>query len=396
MNISQLLTTTIQNYINDNCGSSISKLALQKNPFPDIDFKIILNQIEAKSKAKDKLPTWFSTANIIYPSKISVEQTSSEITAKYKSGLLSGNSLIDLTGGFGVDDFYFSKNIKNVVHCEMNQELSEIVAHNFRELKVSNIETQSGDSTEILKKLDRKFELIYIDPSRRNDIKGKVFMLKDCLPNVVDLQDFYFHYSNKILIKTAPILDITAGLSELKNVKNIYILAVENEVKELLWELEKNYNAEVTIKTVNLNKNKEELFDFVLNSPKTTSYSLPQKYVYEPNSAIMKSGGFFEIGNHYLLDKINQHSHLYTSETLLDFPGRIFEVQHLVSYAKKEMKEVLENTKANITTRNFPESVENIRKKWKIKEGGSVYCFFTIDKNENKIVLICTKIDVPK
>lgn len=392
MNFSQLLQSEIIKFIDTNIGVSVSKLALQKNPFPDIDFKIILNQIEAKSKAKDKLPTWFNSENIIYPSKISVEQTSSEPTAEFKSQLVSGNSLIDLTGGFGVDDYYFSKTVKNVVHCEMNEELSAIVNHNFKQLKVENIQTLSGDSTEILKKLNQKFDFIYIDPSRRSDTKGKVFMLKDCLPNVVDLQDFYFNYSDKILIKTAPILDISAGLNELKNVRNIYIIAVENEVKELLWEIEKDYNSEITIKTVNLNKDKNEIFDFILSSEKTSDFSLPQKYLFEPNSAIMKSGGFSEIGNQYKLSKIHQHSHLYTSNEKSVFPGRIFEIQNVIPYSKKEMKDFLEHKKANITTRNFPETVENIRKKWKIKDGGNLYCFFTTDKNENKIVLICNKI----
>lgn len=396
MIISQLLQPEIQEYIDKNVGISVSKLALQKNPFPEIDFKIILNQIEAKSKAKDKLPTWFNSEKSIYPSKISVEQTSSEQTAKFKSELVSGNSLIDLTGGFGVDDYYFSKTIKNVVHCEMNEELSAIVKHNFKQLQVENIETLFGDSTEILKKINQKFDFIYIDPSRRSDTKGKVFMLKDCLPNVVDLQDFYFNYADKILIKTAPILDISAGLIELKNVKNIHIIAVENEVKELLWDIEKDYNSEITIKTVNINKDKNETFNFILSSQNAANFSLPQKYLYEPNSAIMKSGGFSAIGNQYNLNKIHQHSHLYTSDEKINFPGRIFEIQNVIPYSKKEMKDFLENKKANITTRNFPETVENIRKKWKIKDGGNLYCFFTTDTNENKIVLICNKIDLPK
>ena len=392
MNLEILLKAEIQNFIYSNTDLSLEKLALQKNPFPEIEYVTILNQIDCRFKCKKKLPTWFATKNIIFPTKISIEQTSSETTANYKSQLVSSNSLIDLTGGFGVDDYYFSKTVKNVVHCELNQELSEIVSHNFKQLQVSNIETQFGDSTEILKKLNQKFDSIYIDPSRRSDTKGKVFMLKDCLPNVVELLDFYFNYSDKILVKTAPILDITAGLSELKSVKNIHIIAVENEVKELLWEIEKNYESEISIKTVNLNKEKNQHFEFILNSNIEANFSLPLNYLYEPNSAIMKSGGFLEIGNQYSLKKLHQHSHLYTANEKIDFPGRIFEIQNSIEYSKKEMKQFLENKKANITTRNFPETVENIRKKWKIKDGGNVYCFFTINKNDDKIVLICKKL----
>ncbi|WKL44412.1 class I SAM-dependent methyltransferase [Flavobacterium sp. ZE23DGlu08] len=389
----RILNAEIQAFIDNNIGKSISKLALQKNPFQEVDWISILNQIEAKTKAKEKLPTWFSTENIIYPSKISIEQTSSEKTAAYKASIVSGESLIDLTGGFGVDDFYFAKKIKTVAHCEINPELSNLVKHNFEQLDVSNITCYAGDSLATLFSLNSKWDWIYIDPSRRNDTKGKVFMLKDCLPNVPENIDFYFTHSNAVLIKTAPILDISAGLSELKHVKTIHIVALENEVKELLWELHKDYSGNINIKTVNILKDKTETFDFVLNeNSKFPNLSLPQKYLYEPNSAIMKSGGFDEVSSFYNLNKLHKHSHLYTSTVLLSFPGRVFEIQNTFPYNKTEMKSYLEKSQANITTRNFPDSVETIRKKWKIKDGGNVYCFFTTDENNHKIVLICTKI----
>ncbi len=251
-----ILNPEIQTFINSNISKSISKLALQKNPFPDVDWIRILNQIEAKSKAKDKLPNWFVAKNIIYPSKISIEQTSSEKTAQYKASIVSGHSLIDLTGGFGVDDYYFAKKIKNVVHCEINLELSAVVKHNFEQLNAPNINCYPGDSLITLNTLNTKWDWIYIDPSRRNDAKGKVFLLKDCLPNVPENLDLYFNNSDAVLIKTAPLLDITAGLSELEHVKTIHIVALENEVKELLWELHKDYFGNVHIKTVNIVKEK--------------------------------------------------------------------------------------------------------------------------------------------
>ena len=391
--ISPLLSFDIQEFISQNIDSNISKLALQKNPFPEVSWVEILTQISAKSKAKEKLPTWYIQENIIYPSKISVEQTSSEKTALYKSNLVSGESLIDLTGGFGVDDYYFSKKINQVFHCELNRELSEIVTHNFDILNQKNITCLPGDSFETLKKLNQKFDWIYIDPSRRSDTKGKVFMLKDCLPNVPELLEEYFQFSNKILIKTAPILDITSGLNELRHVKTIHIIAINNEVKELLWEIENNYDNDFTIKTINFNKEKEEIFDFILNdTTENNIYSLPKKYIYEPNSAILKSGAFELVANHFKLEKLHQHSHLYTSNEIIDFPGRVFKIEHSFEYNRKEMKQFLQNTKANITTRNFPETVENIRKKWKISDGGNTYTFFTTDANNHKIVLICAKI----
>ncbi len=393
MQSNPILNDAIQNFINTNIDVSISKLALKKNPFPEVEWIQILNQIETKSKAKYKLPTWFSAENIIYPNKISVEQTSSEKSAFIKSKIVSGESLIDLSGGFGVDDYYFAKKIKKVVHCELNSDLSNNVKHNFEQLKVTNIYCHTGDSLQTLININSKWDWIYIDPSRRNDAKGKVFMLQDCLPNVPENLDLYFEYSNNILLKTSPLLDISAGISELKTVKTIHIVAIENEVKELVWELKRDFIGKISIKTINLIKEKTDEFEFILNENSTIpSIGLPQKYLYEPNSAIMKSGGFDEVGNFYNLDKLHKHSHLYTNSTLISFPGRIFEIEKVIPYSKTEMKTVLEKKQANITIRNFPDTVESIRKKWKIKDGGNLYCFFTTDENDNKIVLICIKI----
>ncbi|KDN54770.1 class I SAM-dependent methyltransferase [Flavobacterium seoulense] len=391
---SEILKKEIQEFINANLNTDVAQLAFKKNPFPEIDFAVILNQIAAKSKAKDKLPTWFTANNIIYPGKISVEQTSSEKTALYKTNIVSGVSLIDLTGGFGVDDYFFASKIKSVTHCEINPELSEIVRHNFEQLNCKNIECYTGDSLETLQSLNQKWDWIYIDPSRRNDVKGKVFMLKDCLPNVPENLDFYFEKSDAILIKTAPILDISAGLSELKNVKAIHIVALENEVKELLWELHKDYSGEVTLKTANITKGTIDTFEFVMNQESVfPEYSLPKKYLFEPNSAIMKSGGFDAVSVSYNIAKLHKHSHLYTSNEVVAFPGRIFEITASFPYNKTEMKNYMSGKQFNITTRNFPETVENIRKKWKIKDGGNLYSFFTTDENNNKIVLICAKIN---
>ena len=307
---SALLNPEIQKFITSNLDANSTQLALQKNPFPNVDWKQIINQIVGKQKAKDKLPSWYLAENILYPSKISLEQTSSEKTANYKASLVSGKHLIDLTGGFGVDDFYFSKKVKQITHCEINEKLSQIVAHNFSQLNVTNCDFMLGDSTPILKDLNQEFDWIYIDPSRRNDAKGKVFMLKDCAPNVPELMDYYFNYSDNIMVKTAPILDITAGLSELKNVKEIHIVAVDNEVKELLWIIEKNYRNEITLKAINLLKNSTEIFETTFPEKESlVTFSLPKKYLYEPNSAIMKSGAFNTVASQYSLDKLHPNSH---------------------------------------------------------------------------------------
>ena len=388
----KLLDPQIQAYISSHLRTDVAKMAFSKNPFEGIDFKEILNQIAAKSKAENKLPLWFNTDNIIYPSKISVEQTSSEITAKYKSSLVSGESLIDLSGGFGVDDYYFSKKFKNVVHCEMQQDLSSIVAHNFEALKATNITCKFGESTQILKNLNQDWDCIYIDPSRRNDSKGKVFLLSDCSPDVGVLLPLYLSYSKKILIKAAPILDITAALKELIYVKEIHLVAVNNEMKEILFLIEKGFQDEPKIVCVNYNKSEITKNTFDVNAEFSPIFSLPQQFLYEPNSAIMKSGAFNQLSQQLNMPKLHQHSHLYTSTIQTEFPGRSFKIDFVLDYNKEGISKVSSLKKANITTRNFPITVEDLRKKLKIKDGGDSYCFFTTNLNTDKIILICSKI----
>ena len=392
MNLESILQKDIQDFITQNLNTDSSKLALKKNPFPAINYSIIINQIVAKKKAKDKLSTWFSSENIIYPEKISIEQTSSENTAKYKASLVSGEKLIDCTGGFGIDDYYFSKQFKSVFHCEINADLSQIVKHNFEILEATNIECYQGDSTEILKQLNQTYDCIYIDPSRRNDAKGKVFMLADCLPNVVDLQDFYYQFTNTILIKTAPILDLQAGLLELKNVAQIHIVAVDNEVKELLWKIEKNFNESPEIIAVNLEKEKQTITKIESSKSYSARYSLPKNYLYEPNASLMKSGGFEAVSELFAVNKLHQHSHLYTADEIIDFPGRKFQIDAVVPYQKKGIAQYIQNIKMNVSTRNFPIKPEEIKKKHKIQDGGTIYAFFTTNLNNEKIILLCTKL----
>jgi len=257
-----LLQDTVQLFIKSKLGIPVSEIALQKNPFPDIDWKLILEQIESREKSKSKLPTWFTNEKILYPPKISIEQTSSEETAQYKSSLVKGDTLIDLTGGFGVDCYYFAQKLNTVFHCEQNVDLSEIVESNFKSLGINNVKFFKGNSHDFLKTFTEKTDWLYLDPSRRNSSKGKVFLLEDCEPNVPEMLETYFEISSNILIKTAPLLDITAGLKEIKNCKEIHIVALNNEVKELLWILEKDYKGPTLLKTINLNNKNEEVFEF--------------------------------------------------------------------------------------------------------------------------------------
>ena len=386
-----ILKPELQEFISKNLKIEITKIILKGSPFKDIESKELANQILAKKKSEKKLPTWFSSKNIYYPNKISIEQTSSELTAAFKSKLVTGNSIIDITGGFGVDCFYFSKQFKKVIHCEINSELSTIVKHNYQQLNAKNIETYAINGFDFLKETNDTFDCIYVDPSRRSDVKGKVFLLKDCLPYIPPKIDFFFTKANQILIKVSPILDITNTINELKNVKSVHIVAVHNEVKELLFLLEKNYAESTNIISVNIGKSKTDEFSFKYQSKETSNFSEPLSYLYEPNSAILKSGGFHQISKKYNVHKLEEHSHLYTSENFIDFPGRAFKIVDILSYDKKRLKKRFSKSKANITTRNFPKTVAQIRKEINIKDGGTDYLFFSTTVNKNLKVIICQK-----
>ena len=391
MNLS-ILNTEVQDFINANLNEDISKLLLNGISFSEIEAKDIIKQIEAKKRSKKKLPTWFNSKNIYFPNKLNIEQTSSEVTANYKANLVSGNSLIDLTGGFGVDAYYFSKRIKNVIHCEINKSLSEIVKHNYKTLNINTIECLNENGIEALKHIDRPFDWIYIDPSRRDDTKKKVFLLSECIPNIKTFQGLFLKYANNVMIKASPLLDIKATLNDLKQIKELHVIALDNEVKELLWVLERDCKTEFIIKTVNLTKQSKQEFEFSFEneSNEIAEYTGPIAYLYEPNAAILKAGAFNSVSTQLNIPKLHKHSHLYTSNTLIDFPGRRFKIEKSIPFNKKIFaKEKI--SKANVTTRNFPISVGEIRKKLKIKDGGDIYLFFTTDLNNIKIILVCFK-----
>lgn len=388
-----ILHPEVQDYINKNLKIDPSVLILKGIPFTELKVSEVVEQIEAKNKSEKKLPTWFRQVNIYYPNKLNIEQTSSELTADYKSRLIKGKTLIDLTGGFGVDAYYFSKHFEEVTHCELNSELSRIVSYNLKLLKAHNIDVIAQDGLSYLQNSSKNYDWIYVDPSRRHDSKGKVFFLKDCLPNIPEHLNLLWSRSKNILIKTSPLLDITIGLNELENVKTIYVVAVNNEVKELLWILEQGFTGQIAIKTTNIKNQNSEHFDFFMEdeAQAETIYNQPLTYLYEPNAAIMKSGGFNALTTTFNVKKLHKHSHLYTSEKLINFPGRAFEIRKVIPYQKKYIKS-LAIQKANITTRNFLETVQNIRKQFKIKDGGDHYLFFTTNNDNEKIVLVCAKI----
>jgi hypothetical protein len=366
---------------------------LKKPFFETVSPRELAEQITSKKKCKKKLPKWFETPLIYYPKKINIEQTSSEATARYKSEIVSGKTLVDLTGGFGVDSYFFSHKIDTVFHCEIDVDLAEISAHNFKILGVKNVKTIPSDGLQFLKISTGPFDWIFIDPSRRDTLKGKVFHLSDCIPDVGKYFELFFDKTQNVLLKTSPFLDITAALKDLQNVMSLHIVAVNNEVKELLWVLKKGYLGAIDVKTMNLGTTDRQTFGFLLREENEahSSFSLPQTYLYEPNAAIMKSGAFKIVGQRYSTNKIHRNTHLYTSDTLLNFPGRRFLIKESIPYDKKASS-FLKGLKANVATRNFPQTVNEIRKKHGILDGGNAYLFFVTDMNEKCMILNCLKV----
>ena len=371
-----ILHENIQQFIANNLKTDLTKLILKGSPFDTVSIQELAVQIASKKKSEKKLPSWFTTQNIYYPPTLNIEQTSSEITAQYKANLVSGKSLIDITGGFGVDACAFSKHFKHITHCEIDSYLSAIAKHNYQQLGITNITTIADNGISYLKNNLQRYNCIYIDPSRRDEHKSKVFLLKDCVPNIPEQLELLFSKTNTILVKNSPILDISSTIKELQFVKEIHIVAVDNEVKELLFLLEKEYDKSIKITTVNFHKNTTQKFQFNWNIAATSNYSEALSYLYEPNVAILKSGGFHQVSEQFKLFKLQQHSHLYTSTNLIAFPGRIFNISQVIPYDKKLLKNLITSGKANITTRNFPETVSQIRKKTKLRRGATIFVFY--------------------
>ncbi len=372
----EILTPAVQAYINTHLNADVSKIALAKSPFENLSSAELAGQIAAKKKAIHKLPTWFNTNGIYYPALLSIEQCSSEPTAAYKTNLVIGDRLVDLTSGFGVDSYFFSKSIKEVYSCEINEELAAISAHNTEVLNAENIKVLPEDGLKFLQHTPLAFTTIFIDPARRNH-SNKVFKLKDCTPDVTLHLPLFLAKAKRCLIKTAPLLDISAGLSELSQVSEIHIVSVKNECKELIWVIDSNFNGQPKIVCATLN-DQVKTFSFPIEALQTkinNSEHAPEGYLYEPDAALLKSGAFNFIATHFQLEKLHSQSHLYFSSSIKpDFLGRIFEIQALLTL--NELKKE-KNLKGNVIVRNFPERAENLVKKYKISPSHDDFILFT-------------------
>lgn len=389
-----ILDKEVQQYIKANRELTPSTIALKKSPFAHVSSSEIAGQIDGWQRSVKKLPTWAFSSNIYYPDKINLEQCSSEHTALVKQTLIfKGAKVVDVTGGFSVDSCYLAQEAEIVVHCELNENLSAIVKHNAQQLGVHNLVPLATDGVEFVRnQADDSLDYIYIDPSRRVN-HAKVFLLEDCEPNIVVLQDLFATKARYTLVKLSPLMDISIALQKLKHVKLVYIISVDGDCKELLFFQDRDFVGEAKISAIRLILDQIQQISFTLEEEKNTLIrtSLPLKYLYDPDVAVTKAGAFKVTAKLFNLAKLHVHAHLYTSDHMEQhFPGRIFSVQKVYNFNTFKKQNTI--VKANVATKNFPMKVEELRKKFKLKDGGKDFLYFTTDPAGNHIVIHCSKV----
>ena len=343
----------------------------------------LTEQISSRRKAKDKLPLYYETPGMIYPAPENLEQSSSQATAAYKSEALAGlipfsqATCADLTGGFGVDAYFFSKNVQKVCYVEPDLSLLEIAQHNHKLLGATNIEYHSATAEEFLGSARNSFDFIYVDPSRRTDQGKKIHALADCFPDVLRLKKAIFEKTSLMLIKASPLLDIQAGIRELDGARKVFVVSVKNECRELLFLVEKDYAGITGIEAVNLSDGgtgQSLTFTFQEEQNQRITYCDPLRYLYEPNASILKAGAFKSVGARFNLKKISANTHLYTGSELIDsFPGRKFEVDQFVKPDPASVRGCFPEGQANITTRNYPLTVDALKKRTGLRDGGEKF-----------------------
>ena len=391
------LPEAARRYVAAHLHDDPAHLALQARRHPSLPVPELVRQIQARQKARAKLPEWADNPDLIFPPALSVEQASSARTAAFKAGLVGGQRLADLTGGFGADAAAFAARVAQVDYVERNPALAEVVRYNFGLLRLDNVAVHAADALAFLKSTPHHYDWLYLDPARRNTAARKIFLLHDCEPDVVKLLPLLLHKADKVLLKTSPMLDIEHAVQGLGHVRRLWVLAVENEVKEVLYELGQEPAIDPERHALNLRRDGSQQ-EFRLNRARearaTPRYAEAQQFLYEPNAAVLKAGAFRSIGTAFELLKLHQHSHLYTSDVLrADFPGRIFRVLAVEKADGATLKAHLgPEARAHVTTRNFPDSVADFRRRTGIREGGEVYLFATTDLRGRPVVLVCEKV----
>ena len=394
-------------YVRQHADDDVRKLALQGVKDTDVDLQMALQQIAGRQTAKRKLPSWTAVEGIIYPPHLNMEQCSSEQTARYKAKIVNGKSVngkfADLTGGFGVDFYWMSQSFLDCYYIEQNEKLCAISSENFRTLGLE-CSVCCCDAVTYLTRMPH-VDLIYMDPARRNVHGGRTYDIEDCTPNVIELLPLLMEKANRVMLKLSPMLDWRKAADDLKYVREVHIVSVDNECKELLLLLDKEATEDLRVVCVNDDKT----FEFFPSRGNTFSLteqnglSLAEKrpfsgsdtaFLYEPNASIMKAGCFKEVAERYAVRQVAENSHLFLSSVEIDdFPGRKFQISSISSMNKQELRTALKDTeRANISVRNFPLSPDQLRKKLKLKDGGDTYIFATTTSDGTHRLFICRKI----
>lgn len=400
---------TTQEFITQNLDADIRDLALRHAGRTDIDLPFALDQIAGRQKARKKLPTWAATDGIIYPPHISMEQCSSEQTAMYKAKVAqrliaelpvlpvlppNPTTLIDLTGGFGVDFSFLAPLFDKAVYIERQSHLCDISRHNMAALGIIQAETVCGDCAQIIEEISHA-TLIYADPARRSASGSRTFAISDCTPDVLAMRETLLDKADFTMIKLSPMLDWRKAAADMgSHVGEVHIVSAGNECKELLLIMSRKFTGLERIYCVN----DDQTFSFTPSQTSQQSQAsqlspAPPAYLYEPNASLMKAGCFALIAQRYACRQVSRDSHLFlSSEPIPSFPGRGFAIRAITTMNKRELKAALGGTgRANVSVRNFPMTADALRKKLKLKDGGDTYIFGTTTADSRHVLIICEK-----
>ncbi len=393
------LTSSQIQFIQEHAADDLTRLLLSASKYPEIDMPFVVDQIAARRQIREKLPSWYGNGQLFFPAKIAAEQCSSEQTAAYKQRLADEDwTMCDLTGGLGIDSYFFSRKVNHLTYIERFPAYCEAAQHNFSVLGADNITVVNADTTHYIDKLP-VVDAFYIDPARRGESNKRVFALQDCEPDLPGLLPDLLKRSPRVIAKLSPMADIQMTLDLLPGTTAVHVLSVRNECKELLFVVEREVeNTVPVIHCVNFAPDgTESSFSFTLEEERSAGLQPTGQvfgYLYEPNASVLKAGAFKQIALRMGVKKLHISSHLYTSEQLVaDFPGRIFRVDEVFPFTGKLCKNLSKLIpQANITVRNFPLSVEELRKRTKITDGGSIYLFATTLANGDKILVRGTRL----
>lgn len=359
----------VEAFISEHLMSSIHDVALKLSKRKDLPMEYILQQINGRKKQPYKFPFLKNYPDFIYPSSRALSQASSESTACFKANLVQGNRMLDLTGGMGIDSYFFAQHFSTVDYIEKNEVLCHQAKKNFEALNIDNIRCLNEDAFQFLENETTGYDAIYIDPDRR-ELKSKGVQIEDCSPNMIEILPKLWTVSRNILVKFSPLLDISEGIKKLSDVEHVYIIADKNEVKEVLFQMTRGHASEPLIHAIDIGQKMKYTFQASSEKRMNIDYCDPQEYLYEGNAALMKAGAFKSLSNSFNICKIAPQTHLYTADKLIEgFPGRKLIID-TVSKPKKQ-----DVSAASIVCRNYPLSADQLRAKFKIREDSKRFLY---------------------